>query len=191
MSDFTYDVFLSYHWADRAIAHRIAEALRSNGLRVWFDAWIIKPGDDIFLAIERGLEEARVQVVCLSPSALGSDWINLERAIVPFRDLKRRLVPVLLADCELPDSLRLVKCIDFRRNTEAALNELLDACRVSVPQTPMDSMEIYQYVTAKVVLVGDTGVGKTGLSLVLNNHPFEANGLHIRATRLDLRFTAR
>ena len=28
------------------------------------------------------------------------------------------------------------------------------------------------YVNAKVVLVGDTGVGKTGLSLVLNNQPF-------------------
>jgi WD40 repeat protein/GTPase SAR1 family protein len=30
------------------------------------------------------------------------------------------------------------------------------------------------YVNAKVVLVGDTGVGKTGLSLVLNKQPFEA-----------------
>lgn len=30
------------------------------------------------------------------------------------------------------------------------------------------------YVNAKVVLVGDTGVGKTGLSLVLNNQPFGA-----------------
>jgi class 3 adenylate cyclase/GTPase SAR1 family protein len=30
------------------------------------------------------------------------------------------------------------------------------------------------YVNAKVVLVGDTGVGKTGLSLVLNNLPFAA-----------------
>ena len=30
------------------------------------------------------------------------------------------------------------------------------------------------YINAKVVLVGDTGVGKTGLSLVLTNQPFEA-----------------
>ena len=30
------------------------------------------------------------------------------------------------------------------------------------------------YVNAKAVLVGDTGVGKTGLSLVLNNQPFAA-----------------
>ena len=32
------------------------------------------------------------------------------------------------------------------------------------------------YVNAKVVLVGDTGVGKTGLSLVLNNQPFRDQG---------------
>ncbi len=31
-----------------------------------------------------------------------------------------------------------------------------------------------RYVNAKVVLVGDTGVGKSGLSLVLNNQPFVA-----------------
>ena len=30
------------------------------------------------------------------------------------------------------------------------------------------------YVNAKVVLLGDTGVGKSGLSLVLNNQPFQA-----------------
>jgi len=30
------------------------------------------------------------------------------------------------------------------------------------------------YINAKVVLLGDTGVGKTGLSLVLNGQPFEA-----------------
>jgi class 3 adenylate cyclase/GTPase SAR1 family protein len=50
------------------------------------------------------------------------------------------------------------------------------------------------YVNAKVVLVGDTGVGKSGLSLVLNNRKFEATdstpGRHVwtfdsREVRLD------
>jgi hypothetical protein len=38
---------------------------------VWFDERAIKPGDDIYLSIERGLEAARAQVLCLSPAALG------------------------------------------------------------------------------------------------------------------------
>jgi len=53
---------------------------------VWLDDWVIKPGDDIYLAIERSLEAARVQVLCLSPAALGSDWVALERSTVIFRD---------------------------------------------------------------------------------------------------------
>jgi hypothetical protein len=41
------------------------------GLRVYgFDEWAIKPGDDIYLAVEHGLEAARVLVLCLSEHAL-------------------------------------------------------------------------------------------------------------------------
>lgn len=35
---------------------------RERARLIHFDEWIIKPGDDIYLAIERGLEAARVQV---------------------------------------------------------------------------------------------------------------------------------
>ncbi|MBV8935652.1 MAG: hypothetical protein JO095_07595 [Alphaproteobacteria bacterium] len=39
---------------------------------------------------------------------------------------------------------------------------------------PSATTRTVHYVNAKVVLVGDTGVGKTGLSLVLSGRPFEA-----------------
>ena len=66
---------------------------------------------DRALAIERGLEASRTLVLCLSPAALGSDWVGLERSTVGrgncgsrnlrFRDLAnagRRFIPLLLAD---------------------------------------------------------------------------------------------
>jgi hypothetical protein len=71
--DSQFDVFLSHHAKDKSRVRKLAERLKDAGLRVWFDEWRIKPGDDIFLAVERGLEAARVQVLCLSPAALGSD----------------------------------------------------------------------------------------------------------------------
>ena len=77
---FQYDVFLSYKSSDKPRVRRLAERLRGAGLRVWFDDWVIKFGDDIYLAIERGLDAARVQVLCLSPAALGSDWVAMERS---------------------------------------------------------------------------------------------------------------
>jgi len=110
----------------------LAERLKEAGLRVWFDEWAIMPGDDIYLSIERGLEAARVQVLCLSPAALGSEWVTLERSTVLFRDptnAGRRFVPLLLADCTLPDTLRRYKYVDFRQGTPDAFNELLAACR--------------------------------------------------------------
>jgi len=129
---FTYDVFLSHNSRDKPRVRGLAEDLRAAGLRVWFDEWVIKPGDDIYLAIERGLEAARAQVLCLSPAALGSDWVTLERSTVLFRDptnAGRRFIPLLLAECDLPDALRRYKYVDYRRKTKAAFAELLAACR--------------------------------------------------------------
>jgi WD40 repeat protein len=107
---------------------------------VWFDDWVIKAGDDIYLAIERGLEAARVQVLCLSPAALGSEWVTLERSTVLFRDpanAGRRFVPLLLADCTLPDTLRRYKYLDFRQETPDAFDELLAACRAEAEAAPL------------------------------------------------------
>jgi hypothetical protein len=136
---FTYDVFLSHNSQDKPQVRKLAERLKKAGLRVWFDEWVIKAGDDIYLAIERGLEAARVQVLCLSPAALGSEWVTLERSSVLFRDptnAGRRFVPLLLADCTLPDTLRRYKYVDFRQETHAAFDELLAACRSEEEAAP-------------------------------------------------------
>ena len=54
--DFNYDVFLSHNSKDKAIVRDVAERLRADGLRVWFDEWIIKPGDSIPSKVDEGLE---------------------------------------------------------------------------------------------------------------------------------------
>jgi hypothetical protein len=45
---FTYDVFLSHNSKDKPRVRKLAEDLRDAGLRVWFDEWVLKPGDDIY-----------------------------------------------------------------------------------------------------------------------------------------------
>ncbi len=98
---FQYDVFLSHNSADKPRGRRLAERLRPAGLLVWFDEWVIKAGDDIYLAIERGLEASRTLVLCLSPAALGSDWVSLERSTMLFRDpanAGRRIHPLACAN---------------------------------------------------------------------------------------------
>src|ERR1035441_2060764 len=119
---FNYDVFLSYNSEDKGRVRRLAERLREAGLRVWFDEWVTWLGA---LSVKHGPEDARTLVLCLSPTALGSDWVRLERSTVLFRDpanAGRRFIPLLLADCKLPDTLRRYKYVDYREETQAAFN---------------------------------------------------------------------
>jgi hypothetical protein len=50
-NEFKFDVFLSHNKADKSRVRQLAERLRAAGLRVWFDDWVIKPGDDIYLVL--------------------------------------------------------------------------------------------------------------------------------------------
>lgn len=135
LDHFEYDVFLSHNKVDKPRVRQLAEQLKAAGLRVWFDEWSIKYGDDIYLAIERGLEATRVQLLCLSQAALDSEWVELERSTVLFRDPSnkgRRFVPILLENCKLPGVLRRYKYINFCKESEAAFEEILDASRPEV-----------------------------------------------------------
>jgi TIR domain-containing protein len=139
---FSFDVFLSHNRADKPRVHRLADRLKAKGLRVWLDDWVVKPGDDIFLAVEQGLQAARVLVLCMSPDALGSGWVGLERSTVLFRDPSnagRRFIPLLLTDCVLPDTLRRYKHVDYREETNVAFAELLAACLGAEGPRPEDS----------------------------------------------------
>jgi hypothetical protein len=133
--EFQYDAFISYNKADKARVRPVAERLRAEGLRVWFDEWIIVPADRILFAIERGLETSRTLVLCVSRAALAARWVEMEWSTVLFLDPvseERRLIPLLLEDlndCKLPVILRPLAHLDFRDPTEAAFQKLIDACR--------------------------------------------------------------
>ena len=109
---FQFDVFLSHNAKDKPRVRRLAERLQQAGLRVWFDEWNVRSGDIIALKVDEGLEQSRVLLLCISPNALASGWVALERSTAIHRDPAnegRRFIPLLLADCDLPDTLRRFK----------------------------------------------------------------------------------
>lgn len=62
---------------------------------------------------------------------LGSDWVGLERSTGLFRDpanAGRRFIPLLLADCKLPDTLRRYKYVDYREDADAAFQQVVSGC---------------------------------------------------------------
>lgn len=106
--EFNYDVFLSHSVKDKPIVRELAERLRNDGLKVWLDEWVLKPGDHVQAKIEEGLEQSRVLVLCMSANAFGSDWAQLEACTFRFRDpmnRERRFIPLRLDDTPIKGSL--------------------------------------------------------------------------------------
>jgi hypothetical protein len=132
-AEFQFDVFLSHSAKDKPVVRPLAERLRQDGLKVWFDEWVLKPGDSIPAKIEEGLEHSRVLVLCMSANAFGSDWAQLEAGTFRFRDplnKERRFIPLRLDDAPIKGSLAqflYIKWLPAAREQEYA--KLLLACR--------------------------------------------------------------
>ncbi len=133
---FLYDLFLSHSSKDKAVVRPLAERLRTDGLKVWFNEWELKPGDSIPAKIEEGLELSCVLVLCMSANAFGSDWAQLESGTFRFRDplnKERRFIPLRLDEAPIKGSLAqflYIKWLPEECDQEYA--KLLEACGSSV-----------------------------------------------------------
>lgn len=104
------------------------------------DEWVIQAGDIIALKVDEGLEQSRLLLLCISPAALASGWVALERSTAVHRDPSnagRRFIPLLLGDCALPDTLRRYKYVDYREESEAAFAEVPATCRAEAEEVSL------------------------------------------------------
>jgi hypothetical protein len=148
MDTFAYDVFLSHSSKDKVVIRKLARRLKDDGLRVWFDEWIIGPGDLIGLQIERGLEQSRTLVLAMSANAFNSDWVTLERHTTLFRDptnSERRLIPLRIDDAQIKETLSQFAYVDWRQRSEQQYEKLLSVCRpASIPPIRPAQIKIWQ-----------------------------------------------
>jgi len=130
---FTFDVFLSHSSKDKAVVRDLANRLRADGLKVWFDEWVLKPGDSIPAKLEEGLERSRVLVLCMSANAFGSEWSQLEAGTFRYRDplnKERRFIPLRLDEAPIKGSLAQFLYISWRPSDRAQqYPKLLEGCR--------------------------------------------------------------
>ena len=153
--EFRYDVFLSHSAKDKPVVRALAERLRADGVRVWLDEWMLKPGANIPHEIEQGLEQSRLLVLCMSANAFGSDWAHLESSTFRFRDplnKDRRFIPLRLDDAHIRGSLGQFVSIRWQpQHREEEYAKLLEACRSSAP--PADEAPAREQESEMVLLV--------------------------------------
>ncbi len=97
-----WDVFLSFHGVDRPKAKMVFDALSAGGLKVFFDADTIQPGEVWLRVLERGILEARTYMVLLSDHA-PRRWVEAEAALAMVRQQNDRtfaIVPLLMDNFE-------------------------------------------------------------------------------------------
>lgn len=134
-----YDIFISYNKADIEFAERLVkrieqEPYRNGYLKCFYAAWDINAGENILLKIENALSNSRFVGLVISPDWLKSDWTTLERVIPVYEDpagLKARIIPILRRNCDIPPTIRILKWLDFRTesNFDREIRKLLARLR--------------------------------------------------------------
>ena len=72
-----FDVFLSYHNADKQIVLELASRLRDRRLRVWVDFWELRPGLSWQDGLEQGLSASKSCAVTIGETGFGA-WHRKE-----------------------------------------------------------------------------------------------------------------
>lgn len=126
-------VFVSHASEDKArFVVDFASRLRENGVDAWLDQWEMKPGDSLVDKIfEEGLKEARAAIVVLSKTSVQKPWVReeLNASVVSRISRGTKLIPVVIDDCEVPESLRstLWQRVDDLDDYNESLQRILSA----------------------------------------------------------------
>jgi 8-oxo-dGTP pyrophosphatase MutT (NUDIX family) len=173
---YEFDVFISYSSHDQEQVRQLERRLTDTGLKVWFDERCIQPGDNILQAIETGLSNSRVMLLCMSDNAFKSDWTGMENAVFRFRDplnKNRRFIPVKMGNCEIPDAFRCLKYVDYQDGSDAAWSELLAGCSARYPvERHVRSLHItedrfLQVLLCRFLLQRNSSCGQEGVNLYI------------------------
>ncbi len=73
-----YDVFIAHASEDKIFVEPLAQKLRSKGLNVWYDDFILKVGMSLRREIDKGIAQSRYGIVVLSKSFFEKDWPQKE-----------------------------------------------------------------------------------------------------------------
>lgn len=77
--DKEFDVFISHASEDKdEVVRPLANALKREGLKVWFDEFELKIGDSLRRKIDKGLANSKFGIVVLSKNFIKKGWTNYE-----------------------------------------------------------------------------------------------------------------
>jgi WD40 repeat protein len=109
-------VFISHAQEDNDFSRKLASALSTAGLSVWFDVGSLKPGERLDEVITRALHASDAFILVLSPAAVASHWVHSEwnEALERYEKGELRyFITIIATSCQVPIRLKTQLWIDF------------------------------------------------------------------------------
>lgn len=116
-------IFVSYNRQDSEFALKLADDLVAQGINIWIDQRNIAAGFRWDHEIQKALSNAEVVLVILSPHSVASENVLDEVSFAI--EAKKRIIPIIARQCDIPLRLKRFQYIEFNRNYSSGLNKLL------------------------------------------------------------------
>jgi len=136
--------FISYSRINKEFATKLVKGLRAGGYPVWFDLLDIPTGSRWDDEVEKALRECSIFMIILTPASIASE--NVKDEIGYAIDHGKRILPVLLEECDVPLRLRRFQYVDFTtksfdegfESAKGLLSDLIEEVSVPIPaKTPV------------------------------------------------------
>ncbi len=182
-----YYVFISYSHKDSQYILKLADYLRNFRISIWIDNRNLDGGQIWNEEIKKALQECNYFLIALSTYSAKSEEVKKE--LDAALSSGRAIVPIMIEDCNIPEEIRSLHCIDFKErdlNDSVAINSLLRALNLvtnpgdrpfQIDRPPRDftgrTIEIEEMLSQfeRGITIsgfhGMGGVGKTALAYVL------------------------
>ena len=128
-------IFVSYSRVDTEFVTRLINDISKQGFDIWMDQQDIGAGQRWDSAIQNALENCGTFIIVLSPTSVASENVldELSYAI----NEKKRIIPILLQNCELPYRIARVQFVDFTKNYQTGFHHLVSEITQKSPQRPI------------------------------------------------------
>jgi hypothetical protein len=147
-------VFVSHASEDKErFVIPFATALRERGVDAWVDQWEMQIGDSLVDKIfEEGLRGAAAVLIVLSDASIRKPWVREELNTAVVARIKRgaKLIPIILDNCEVPESLTslVYEPVNDVENFEDCLVKVVDTIFGHTRRPPIGAPPAYALVAA-------------------------------------------
>lgn len=137
-------IFISYTHKDKERVIPLASYLGRLGLKVWMDTKDLVAGQTIIEKVSEAISKSDLYLVCLSPAALSSQWVNHELNTALTLETTQgqpKVLPIMVAKSELPPMLSGRLYVDMTGSLDQAKQKLRQAIETNIEEEAIEQIE--------------------------------------------------